>query len=55
MNCVINDIIDSYLQKGKKIEGIRRYIKTRYKINIDVTSIQERIHLMRNKYKVRKA
>ncbi len=50
MNCVINSNIDKYLQKGKKLEVIRRYIRLKYRINIDLTSLKERIKLINLHY-----
>lgn len=50
MNCVINNVIDTYLRKGKKIEVIRRYIRMKYRIYIDLTSIKERIKLLKMNY-----
>lgn len=44
MNCLINETITLYLRKEKKIEVIRRYIRLKYKINMDTESILKRIH-----------
>ena len=43
MRCLINDVIDTYYRKGKKIEVIRRYIRMKYRISIDPESIRERL------------
>ncbi len=50
MNCTINNVIDQYHRKGKQIDVIRRYIKMRYKINIDLASIKERIRILELRY-----
>jgi len=55
LNCLINDMIDVYLQKGKKVEAIRKYLQEKYRITMDTTSIQERVRLLQLKYKMRKA
>lgn len=51
MNCIINNVIDTYYKRGKKIEVMRRYIKMKYRINIDVPSIRERIRSIDMNYK----
>lgn len=50
MNCIINSNIDKYVKKGKKLEVIRRYIMVKYRINIDLTSLKERIKLLKGNY-----
>lgn len=51
MNCIINNVIDTYYKKGEKAEVIRRYIKMKYQISIDIASIQERIRSINMNYK----
>lgn len=51
MNCIINNVIDTYYKRGKKAEVIRRYIKMKYRISIDTTSIRERIKSLKMDYK----
>lgn len=51
MNCVINNVINSYHKKGKKVEVIRRYIRMKYHITMDIASIRERIRSMNMDYK----
>ena len=46
MNCLIDDTIKSVVKKGKRLEVVRRYIRLKYKINMDVASIQKRINQM---------
>lgn len=46
MNCVINNSIVDNLKKGKKPEVIRRYIKMKYRISIDLQSMKERIKML---------
>lgn len=43
MTCLINDTISFYLKREKKIEVIRRYIRIKYKINIDSESLLQRV------------
>lgn len=47
MNCVIDNVINTYLNQGKKLEVIRRYISMKYRIYIDLTSLKERIKLLK--------
>ena len=50
MRCLVNDIIDTYHRKGKRVEVIRRYLRMKYRINIDIESIQERVKTINLKY-----
>lgn len=47
MNCLINDIIEGSIRKGKKIEVVRRYIRMKYHMNIDLKSLEHRLKLIR--------
>ena len=46
MNCLIDDTIKRVVRKGKRLEVIRRYIRLKYKINMDIASIQKRVNQM---------
>lgn len=50
MNCIINNVIDTYHRKGKKAEVMRRYIRMKYKVNIDLASIKARIRSINMDY-----
>jgi len=52
MNCLINEAIDKYLRRGKRIDVIRRYIKMKYRINIDTMSIKQRIKALKVNYEL---
>lgn len=43
MNCVIDKSILYHLKKGKKAEVIRRYIKMKYRVNIELSALKERV------------
>ncbi|MEM7107283.1 MAG: hypothetical protein AAF519_03585 [Bacteroidota bacterium] len=43
MNCLIDNSLIYSLQKGKRAEVIKRYIRMKYKIHIDLAAIKERI------------
>lgn len=43
MNCVIDKSILYHLRKGKKAEVIRRYIKMKYRVNMDISALKERV------------
>lgn len=51
MNCIINNVIDTYHKRGKKAEVMRRYIRMKYRITIDIASIRERIKSLQMDYK----
>jgi hypothetical protein len=46
MNCLINKTIYSHLREGRKPEVIARYVKMKYRVNIDKSSIQKRQQLL---------
>ena len=50
MNCLIDQVIDSYLRQSQRIETIKKYIWQKYRINIDAKSIKERIKMLRMNY-----
>jgi len=52
MNDIINNAIDFYVRKGRKIEVIRRYIRLKYRVNIDRSAFRERVKNMRLEYEV---
>lgn len=43
MNCLIDNTINRYAAKGKRAEAIRRYIRMKYRINIDLEAIKKRL------------
>jgi len=47
MNCLIDSIINKFSRQGKSPEVIGRYLGMKYHINIDLTSIRERIKITR--------
>jgi hypothetical protein len=47
MNCLINNIIKGSIQKGTNIEVVRRYIRIKYHMNIDLKALDRRLKLMR--------
>ena len=53
MDCLIDNVITRwYIKKGKKVEVIRRYIRMRYGIMMDVQSIQKRITKLTPDYRL---
>lgn len=53
MNCVINTIMNNYLNKGVKVEAIRRYLKMKYNISMSQQAIKERIRMLQMKYEMK--
>ncbi len=43
MNDIINNTIDFYVKQGRKIEVIRRYIRLKYRVNIEKSAFKERV------------
>lgn len=52
MNDIINNAIDFYVRKGRKIEVIRRYVRMKYRISIDKNSFQQRVQSMHLEYEI---
>lgn len=46
MNCLIDSSLIYSLRKGKRAEVIRRYIQMKYRINMDLIAIKERIKIL---------
>jgi hypothetical protein len=43
MKDVINNTVETNLKKGRKLEVIRRYIRLKYRISIDLPALKERM------------
>ena len=52
MNCLIDNVLSRYLKKGKRIDVIRRYMRLKYHISIDVASLKKRIQSNKIKYEM---
>ncbi|MDN5203312.1 hypothetical protein QQ008_18135 [Fulvivirgaceae bacterium BMA10] len=52
MNCLIDNILNRNLKKGRKLEVIKRYIKLRYHINIDARAIEKRVQGLNLSYRL---
>jgi len=50
MNDIINNAIDFYVRQGRKNEVIRRYVRLKYRVNIDRSAFQERVKKSRLEY-----
>ncbi len=50
MNCLINNTIDSYLKKGRKVEVVKRYIRMKYRVQIDNVSMAKRMETLNLAY-----
>lgn len=48
MNCLIDKSLSYSLKKGKKAEVIRRYIRMKYRIHMDLKSLKERLKYLAN-------
>ncbi len=46
MNCLINQTIDRYLRNGRKLEVISRYIRLKYRVNIESSALTKRLGVM---------
>ncbi|UII22426.1 hypothetical protein [Fulvivirga ligni] len=50
MNCVIDNSILYHLRQGRKMDVIRRYIKLKYRISMDMETLKERIKHINTKH-----
>lgn len=47
MNCIIDKSILRFLKQGEKAEVIRRYIRMKYRIDIDLPTLNARVKNLR--------
>lgn len=48
MECIIDQTIRYYLKKGKKLEAIRRYLRMKYRITMDIQALKRRMESVDN-------
>ncbi|EMR01292.1 hypothetical protein [Cesiribacter andamanensis] len=48
MNCIIDNTLGKALQRGRKLEAVRRYIRMKYGISIEVDALKKRLQLMKH-------
>ena len=46
MNCLIDTVVEDYRKKGKSLEAIRDFIKSRYRITIELNALRKRLELL---------
>lgn len=46
MDCLIDTIVEDYRKKGKSLEAIREYIRSNYRINIELSALKKRLELL---------
>ena len=46
MNCLINETIDRYLRRGRRVEVIARYLSMRYRVSIEASALTKRMQLI---------
>ncbi len=52
MECIIDQTIRYYTKKGKRVEAIRRYLRMKYRITMDVESLKRRVESVENDLRV---
>lgn len=50
MNCLINQTIDRYLRRGRRLEVITRYIRLKYRVNIESSALSKRLDVLNLNY-----
>ncbi|MEC7752864.1 MULTISPECIES: hypothetical protein [Roseivirga] len=50
MNCLINETIDRYMRKGRRMDVIARYIRLKYKVTIENSALSKRLDLINLNY-----
>jgi hypothetical protein len=48
MNCIIDNTLIKALQKGLKLEAVRRYIRMKYGISIEQAALKRRLQMMKH-------
>jgi tRNA(Ser,Leu) C12 N-acetylase TAN1 len=48
MQCVINTVLEQARNKNKRLEVISRYIRLKYKIRMDISTLKNRIKGLKN-------
>lgn len=48
MKCVINDIVKWSIRKGTRAEVVRRYLRLKYRTNIDLQSLEKRFNSLKS-------
>lgn len=46
MNCLINDTIRRYMNKGRKVDVIARYLRMKYHVAIDAAVLKKRMNTL---------
>ena len=52
MNDIINNTIDFYVKQGRQLAVIRRFVRLKYRVNIDKSAFRERVKSLRLEYEV---
>ena len=47
MKDIINTVVEDYERRGKGVEAIRKYIRSKYRINIDKAALLKRLELLK--------
>ena len=50
MNCLINQTIDKYIRRGRKLDVIARYIRLKYHVNIESSVLSKRVDVLNLNY-----
>ena len=46
MNCLIDAVVEEYQKQGKSLEAVREYIRSQYRINIELNALRKRLELL---------
>jgi len=50
MNCLINETVDKYLQKGKRVDVIARYMRLKYRLKVENSVLRKRAAVLKLNY-----
>ena len=46
MKDIINTVVEEYGRRGKSVDVIRKYLKTKYRINIERSALLKRLEFL---------
>lgn len=44
MYCIIDNVINEYYRQGRRLDVIRRYIRMKYRINMEQSVLSKRVN-----------
>lgn len=55
MKCIIDETVDTAVRKNKKVDVIARYLRMKYRLNIDTIALKQRVAVFQRQNELRLA